>query len=520
MKDYNEMARAVFERRDEYEKKKKQKIRTAVFAVSVLVLAAGLIFAGVRLNGKKNSGGSNNDVLTQTDNGNNNSNSSQENNGNETVGQVKYASLKAENTFTAYLDSWDQKKIGYSESVRNALTKFTAETSRRYYRNSTCNFVYSPLSLYLGLGLCSELADESAISDVYEQLGVKNRAELEEAVQSIMSAISIDTESNIPDNDSNQPPSSAGEFLNRNICSVANSIWMDDGFSLSEKGQKRVQQASEKMYADLYKEDLQSDEAYADMNDWVAKRTRNLISEIPERPGENVPMVLFNTLYFNKRWSNKMYYDGSYESVFFAENGENIKCDMVKYMQENRDGCYYDSKNATSAVLYYEDGSYIIFIDPKKEAGLDKAINEDLEEIINAFANNKFERADTLLVSFPKLDYETKLLGMQEELKAMGISSIFEGTGFAGLTGSGENDITVDRIAQKCRIKMTEKGTMAAAATEIELWEGMHGYIKSLYLNHPYAYVIMSGNGTPLFVGAVKEVNGIAVTADNLTDDE
>ena len=54
---------------------------------------------------------------------------------------------------------------------------------------------------------------------------------------------------------------------------------------------------------------------------------------------------------------------------------------------------------------------------------------------------------------------------------------------------------------------MDEDGTEAAAVTEIAIDEGVPAYEEpniELNLDQPYAYVIMSSNNIPLFVGVVE----------------
>jgi len=408
--------------------------------------------------------------------------------------------FSAENSFTDYLPVTQLEKNKYSDELKSKLLDFTVKTGSQFYEKSEgSNYVYSPASLYLGLALCAEITDDGKAADLLDILGAKDREELEKNTKDIIAALSSDyTEKT--------------KYQERHyISSISNSIWSDnDTIVLSEEGKQRLKRASEQMYADLYSMDIQSDEAYDLMNKWVKKKTRGLIETIPKKVDNDTVMALFNTLYFDKSWAVTNEVQQTVDREFYFEGNETVNVPMMDFTVYDK-LYYYESDNATAATLHYCDGSYIILIDPNEGASLDTVMKNDVEKVITAFANEDYSEAGRMFISMPRVDYEMTLEDMQDAVKTLGVTTIFNpGASFEGLVekDSEYKELFIGKISQKCRIIMNEEGTKAAAVTELEMKCGAvfdpEAKSITMTLDHPFAYVIMSANNTPLFVGAVQ----------------
>ncbi len=408
--------------------------------------------------------------------------------------------FSAENSYTDYLPITQMGKNKYSDELKSKLLDFTVKTGSQFYEKSEgANYVYSPASLYLGLALCAEITDDGKAADLLDILGAKDREELEKNTKDIIAALS---------SDGNEKTK---YYEYHYISSISNSIWSDnDTIVLSEEGKQRLKRASEQMYADLYSMDIQSDAAYELMNEWVKEKTRGLIETIPKRVDKDTVMALFNTLYFDKSWASTNEVQETEDREFYFEGDETVNVPMMDFQVEDR-RYYYESDNALAATLHYCDGSYIILIDPNEGTSLDTVMKNDVEKVITAYANENYSEADRMFITMPRVDYEMTLEEMQDAVKTLGVDTIFNpGTSFEGLVekDSEYKELFIGKISQKCRIIMNEEGTKAAAVTEMEMKNGS-AYMPeaksiTMTLDHPFAYVIMSANNTPLFVGAVQ----------------
>ncbi len=403
----------------------------------------------------------------------------------------------AQNSYTQYLSVADRCNQRTDEDKQKKIQEFVANTTAKYYAKKWKgnNFLYSPVSLYLALSLAEDLADEKATKDLLALLGSDSLADMERTAQTITKGISSESD------DKAQPA----------ICKVSNSIWSDDSMALDDKAKKVLDNASEKFFADLFNADLQSKETIAAMNSWVSAKTEGLIKEMPFEPDEDTKMLLFNALYFKKKWDDPIDKALTAKEDFTLASGEKIKVDMMKaevayYKEANMK--YYRTGNTLSAPYYYSDGSYCIFVRPEKVCGredMKNIISDELPDIIDAFINRRTKETGSLKISIPKLSYETQTEHMQNELMELGVNSVFDSAAdpFSPLGGG----LAISEIAQKCRIIMDEDGTEAAAVTEIEMDESAPCFEEQnieLNLDRPYAYVIMSGNNIPLFIGAVE----------------
>ena len=403
----------------------------------------------------------------------------------------------AQNSYTEYLSVADRYYQKLDEEKQKKIQEFVAKTTAKYYakERKENNFLYSPVSLYLALSLAEDLADEKATKDLLALLGSDSLADMERTAQTITKGISSESD------DKAQPA----------ICKVSNSIWSDDSLALDEKAKKVLDNASEKFFADLFNADLQSKETIAAMNSWVSAKTEGLIKEMPFEPDEDTKMILFNALYFKKKWDDPIDKALTVKEDFTLASGEKIQVDMMKaevayYKEANMK--YYRTGNTLSAPYYYSDGSYCIFVRPEKVCGRDdmkNIIRNEAQDIIDAFINWRTKGTGSLKLSIPKLTYETQTDSMQEELIKLGVNSVFDSAAdpFSPLGGG----LAISEIAQKCKIIMDEEGTEAAAVTEISMDESAPCFEEQnieLNLDRPYAFVIMSGNNIPLFIGAVE----------------
>lgn len=409
----------------------------------------------------------------------------------ETEDKILFA---AETAFTNYLKKEVRQDIDFSEEFRKALNSFSVRTAADIYENSEDeNFIYSPASLYLSLALAADLSDTEVTKDLMELLGAENKDDLEEKVRSIVSAIS----------------SYDKEIEGReDICLIGNSIWIDDEFQLNDEAKENIQNTSEIMYADIYNANLEAPETIEAMNKWVEEKTDGMIKEIPVEPADNSHLCLFNNLYLVKTWEEEIDQNNNEERKFIKPDGSSVNVEMMNIVPHN--GTFYQTDNSMTAPLYYHDGSYMIFIKPNEGVDMQTVMEEDLKKIIEAYANNEQKYSNGVSFTIPKVEYEMKAANLKDNIENLGVESIFSRANdpFSYVDQGNDEKIEVTTIAQKCKIIIDEKGTEAAAVSEVDFAEGYNDVdidVKiDMTLDHEYAYVLMSSNGIPMFVGVVS----------------
>ena len=472
----------------------KKKVVALLLSASMLLAACG---SEAGSSSSKNSSSSGKESSADSSSGKESSSSGKESSSGS--GRISSENFyAAENSYTEYLKDRERAELGLSEEELSAFLSFVTSTNEKYFskEDKNGNYLYSPISLYLALALCEELTDEKVTSDLLTTLGVKDIKTLESAVDKIVKGISSEKD----------------DKGLTSICRMANSIWSDDQLVLDDEAKKAIEHAAEQMFADIYHTDLQSEEAYEAMNKWVSEKTAGLIKEIPNKPDAETRMILFNALYFKKTWKEEIKKEYTEEKEFTLPSGETVKTDMMS-VGVKEDKKYYKTANTVTAPLYYSDGSYCIFIRPNENCdrlAMSEIMKNEMPEIISAYANGQLKKADSLHFTIPKLEYEFKIEDMQNEIQALGVSSIFGSAGdpFSPLDGRNDDKLYVSAITQKCKIIMNEEGTEAAAVTQIDMKcnAAFEEPEEIIYMNldHSYAYVIMSSNDIPLFVGVVE----------------
>lgn len=453
--------------------KKIRKITASIMIMVMLVLMAG---CGKEGTSEKSSGGKKTDPEQKN------------------VKTEDVALFSAETEFSEYLTEQERKTGAYSENFRKVLNDFSAKTALKIYEQSEDeNYIYSPVSLYLALALAADLSDPEVTKDLMDILGADTKEDLETKVREIIKALSSET---------NDEGAAA-------ICRIANSIWTDDQLYLSEDAKAEIKNTSKMMFADIYNADLQTEEALAAMNSWVDNKTNGLIKEIPLEPGPDTVMVLFNTLYFKKSWETTIDKKNNEERTFTKPDGSEVKTTMMHAYPGG--GAFYPAANSLTAPLYYNDGSYMIFIKPRDGVDMQTVLASDLPDIIDAYSSgDRLSYADDILFTMPIVEYEMTAKELNKVMMDLGVESVFniEGDPFSPIDAENDEKLFVSAIAQKCKIIINEEGTEAAAVTEILIDECCdiedETVTIDMTLDHEYAYVLMSANGTPMFIGTVS----------------
>lgn len=282
--------------------------------------------------------------------------------------------------------------------------------------------------------------------------------------------------------------------------SVANSIWVNEGFLANEE----YLQINKDYYdADVYKAPFDN-EVLEDINSWVSKKTDNMIPKILNQISPDSLMYLINALAFEAEW--QMIYEDNQvrDGIFTTESGEEKQMEFM-YATE---GSYIENEDAIGFKKYYKNSKYaFVALLPKDNKTVDELVGalngEGLQELLN---NPKY---NTTYTSIPKFNTEYTV-ELKEALKKMGVSEVFDAEN-AQLNGIGTvegGNLFVGNALHKAYISVAEKGTRAGAVTIMDMC-GSAGPMEQpvyIYLDRPFMYMIVdTSTGIPFFIG---EMNG------------
>ena len=355
--------------------------------------------------------------------------------------------------------------------VTDAVTAFSERFYKEAAKNAEGNMVLSPLSLYYALSLTANGALGDTKADFEKALGMDTDA-LNEYLYTLTNNLAA-TENSTVD--------------------IANSVWGNEGaFTLSPDFQK----IAENYYA-AEAESLPFDaEALARINGWVNDKTDGMIPTLLDELDPGAVMVLLNAVLFDGVWQEEYEEDDIAEGTFTTPGGD-VRADFL-YSTEYG---YFETPGGVGFSKPYKDGYRFVAVLP--DGGAEAYVaSMDLDGILKA-AYGSSRKCE---VSIPKFEYETSL-GLNSAVESLGLGRIFtEQAELGGLSASGQNDLAVSSILQKAKIILNEHGTKAAAATGMvfNTTAFMPDPTPTVYLDHPFLFVIADPAGIPLFIGTVE----------------
>lgn len=375
----------------------------------------------------------------------------------------------------------------------NMLNGFSYRLFEQAVKSGEENPVISPVSAYIALGMVQNGALGDTLKELEDNLGetaVVNS--LAERFFAFAESIGGSTQLNI-----------------------ANSVWTDKRMSVNEEFLGIVKTSYD---SEVFSATLPTEETKNAVNSWISDKTNELIPQfLDEAPDDDAVMLLINTLYMNAAWQDEFDPSDTYMREFALESGEKVQTDFLNSDEMLRK--YIKTENAEGVILPYDDGE-LSFVALKPTDGTsisdfacslangcrpDDATKDfmygDLSTYIGKAEDTK------IILSMPK--FETSFtLEMNDVLKALGIEKAFDGetAELSGL-GTADGNLYINKVLQKVKIKVNEKGTEAAAVTEIEVnGESAPMYENPIYLtfDSPYVYAVVDKNNTPLFMGVMN----------------
>ncbi len=285
---------------------------------------------------------------------------------------------------------------------------------------------------------------------------------------------------------------------------IANSLWLREDDLVVEKDY--LQRNADYFAAQIYTSPFDST-LVNDINGWVKLHTGGMIDKILEKPpAEDVMMYLINTLFFEDSWRDPFGDHQIKEGTFTAADGSKQKVTNLCSTED----FYLEGKNCTGFKKYYQNGDCFVALLPKKGI-TPRQLLDSLDGA--AFAQLLRPLEDSWVrITLPK--YKTDYtITLNDTLKTMGITHAFDGSmaNFSAMGHSAQGyPLYISTVLQKTAFELDEKGTKAAAVTEIGMKAASAPQappnIYTVTLDRPFVYAIVDKNNTPLFIGIMNSV--------------
>lgn len=271
---------------------------------------------------------------------------------------------------------------------------------------------------------------------------------------------------------------------------ISNSIWGNE-FKKTYKS----------LIENTFKASAQPLPANTDVIDkWIKKKTHGKIKELlGSNPTAPSGLFLVNTVYFKDKWEDPFKKENTRRKTFHAFFGNDKKVEM---MFKHDDILYAENFELQSVKLPYENGGYMIIFLPKS--------NVNFEEFVSGLSAddlqlNYTEQDVKLYLPKFKIEQETNIKNL---FSSMGIKEMFNPNTMDLADISTRENIYVADIKQKAVVEVDESGTVAAAATEIEM-----GYTDTFYepsptiefvADRPFLFFISQGDFIGFYTGSEK----------------
>ena len=380
---------------------------------------------------------------------------------------------------TAPADEPEQTQQQDVTDIGSLTQEFGLRLFSELYRGKKSeNALFSPVSLYMTLALTADGAAGDTRSQLETLLGGENGEKRGDAVKTLTNA------------------------LNKNKAArMANGIWMNKTFILPDEAFSTL---AEKLYGAKIASFSPNGDAVREINGWAQEKTGGRIPAVLNDLDPDTLLVLVNALTFDAEWQNKYDKGSVKEGTFVSASGKRRKVNMMVSVETR----YLETENARGFIKPYKNGNVFAALLPSE--GVE--IGTVLESLCGGAMRKVLRNPQSVYViaSMPQFGFEdeTDLIPV---LKNFGVTDLFDKEK-ADLSGFGElqppyNKMSVSLVLQKTALDVTPDGTSAAAVTvEAVTGSGTAQRMENVVLDRPFLFLILDGNGVPLFIGVVNNV--------------
>lgn len=288
--------------------------------------------------------------------------------------------------------------------------------------------------------------------------------------------------------------------------SLANSVWLRDSGGLSVSDDY-LETCRARLGAQVFSAPFDQSTA-DDINAWVSANTDGMIPSIVDQIPDEAQLYLINALAFEDTWADPFDPGQTEEETFTREDGT----ERTAHMMHATEGLYLESDLATGFIKSYADGTFA-FVGLLPREGT--SISDLVSGLDGASLRSLLAPVDNTVVhvGLPRfeLTYEN---GLANELQALGMTDAFdpELADFSPMGSSDDGPLYVGEVLHKTHMEVDEKGTRAAAATEVEMLSGASALSdppqeREVILNRPFLFLIVDQRTeTPVFIGTVMDV--------------
>ena len=279
--------------------------------------------------------------------------------------------------------------------------------------------------------------------------------------------------------------------------SLANAIFVDDGWPLNDSYKKTVGQY---YMAEMSNLDFSDNEgSLKAINGWCSKNTNGLIPKVLDEVNSDILAYLINALYFKSQWTDKFPTNATAPEPFTAEDGTKSTVSMMKQTHQMT----YTEDNIFRAVrVPYGNGAFSMTVFLPQQGHKLAEVVSDLKKT-GWHAVREGMRSYEVDLWLPK--FETKYhIRLNDILSEMGMPLAFDRTS-ADFAAMSPYALCLSFVQQDAIIKVDEEGAEAAAISVAGMEKCTSagpGETVVFHADQPFLYLISEAStGAILFAG-------------------
>ena len=234
------------------------------------------------------------------------------------------------------------------------------------------------------------------------------------------------------------------------------------------------------------------------VNGWVNTNTKGKIEKILDQVSPDDIMYLLNAIYFNGEWQYRFNSKETTNMSFTKEDNQVVQAPTMAI--ENKFN-YFSNQAFQMLEIPYGSGKYsmLVFLPASGKT------TNDVISLLNPGNMTDWLSGMTELnrkLYLPKFEFKFDQ-SLIDVLKALGMTDAFSSNAnFSGIADGG--NLEISEVMHKTYIKVDERGTEAAAVTEITFVNTSVGSDNSFRVDHPFVFAIREKDTNAiLFVGKV-----------------
>ena len=379
----------------------------------------------------------------------------------------------------------EQKNIkGYDPEVgKNGILSFNSKAMGQFLKeNDHENRVYSPINIYIALGMMAETSEGNTRKQILDLLGIETIEALRIQMKGLWNSVYSDDKT-------------------KSI--LASSIWLRDDM---EYNKETMDSLAENYYASSYSGEMGSEEYSEVFRNWLNDQTDGILKEQVSglELNKDIVMSLVTTVCFSAKWLDEFNKNNTTLDTFHAASGD-IQC---AFMHRSTQGTYFWGDKYGAIINWFDETKgCMAYILPDEGVSVYDLLRD--EQVMN-FIDQGFEYGQSkgviINMSIPKFDVSSKqdIIG---DLKELGITDAFDMTkaDFSPVSDSAQK-IFINKVEHGVRVIEDEEGVKAAAYTVEDYATAGRPPEETVdfVADRPFIFVIYYGNGIPMFVGIVE----------------